>query len=87
MAIDPSALLASLSAEHAVSGAELARRLQVTRAAVWKQIEHLRELGAPVEAVAGAEAAGEPEVIKKGKVEGEAETEKEKPEKKEKEKK
>ena len=54
MAINPSALLASLSAEHAVSGAELARRLQVTRAAVWKQIEHLRELGAPVEAVAGS---------------------------------
>jgi len=54
MAIDPSALLAVLSAEHAVSGAELARRLQVTRAAVWKQIEHLRELGAPVEAAAGS---------------------------------
>ncbi len=47
------------------------------------------EVAAPVEAVAGAEAAGEPEVIKKGKVEGEAEgeAEKEKPAKKEKEKK
>lgn len=45
------------------------------------------EVVAPVEAVAGAEAAGEPEVIKKGKGEGEAEAEKEKPEKKEKEKK
>ncbi|MBS0582370.1 MAG: biotin--[acetyl-CoA-carboxylase] ligase [Proteobacteria bacterium] len=53
MAITPSALLAALSADHAVSGAELARRLQVTRAAVWKQIEQLRELGAPVEAAAG----------------------------------
>jgi large subunit ribosomal protein L25 len=49
------------------------------------------EVVAPVEAVAGAEAAGEPEVIKKGKVEGEGEAEtekeKEKPAKKEKEKK
>jgi large subunit ribosomal protein L25 len=47
------------------------------------------EVAAPVEAVAGADAAGEPEVIKKGKAEGEgeAETEKEKPAKKEKEKK
>jgi large subunit ribosomal protein L25 len=45
------------------------------------------EVVAPVEAVAGADAAGEPEVIKKGKGEGEGETEKEKPEKKEKEKK
>ncbi|HEY6552741.1 MAG TPA: 50S ribosomal protein L25 [Vicinamibacteria bacterium] len=45
------------------------------------------EVAAPVEAVAGADAAGEPEVIKKGKGEGEAEAEKEKPEKKEKEKK
>lgn len=54
MPIDPSALLAALSAEHAVSGAQLARQLGVTRAAVWKQIEHLRELGAPVEAAAGS---------------------------------
>ena len=46
------------------------------------------EVAAPVEAVAGAEGAGEPEVIKKGKVEGEGEAdEKEKPAKKEKEKK
>ena len=46
------------------------------------------EVVAPVEAVVGAEAAGEPEVIKKGKVEGEAEAEaeKEKPAKKEREK-
>ncbi len=54
MAIEPSALLAALSADHAVSGAELARRLNVTRAAVWKQIEHLRELGAPIEGAAGS---------------------------------
>ena len=54
MAIEPPSLLAALSADHAVSGAELARRLNVTRAAVWKQIEHLRELGAPIEAAAGS---------------------------------
>lgn len=52
--MEPSALLAALSAEHAVSGAELARRLGVTRAAIWKQIEHLRGLGAPIEAAAGS---------------------------------
>jgi BirA family biotin operon repressor/biotin-[acetyl-CoA-carboxylase] ligase len=54
MAIEPPALLAALSAERAVSGAELARQLNVTRAAIWKQIEHLRELGAPIEAAAGS---------------------------------
>jgi BirA family biotin operon repressor/biotin-[acetyl-CoA-carboxylase] ligase len=32
----------------------LARRLGVTRAAIWKQIEALRALGAPIEARAGA---------------------------------
>ncbi|MBS0590999.1 MAG: bifunctional biotin--[acetyl-CoA-carboxylase] ligase/biotin operon repressor BirA [Proteobacteria bacterium] len=53
MAIEPAALLATLSADHAVSGAELAHRLGVTRAAVWKQIEHLRALGAPIEALGG----------------------------------
>ena len=54
MTIEPSALLSALSAEHAVSGSELASRLGVTRAAVWKQIESLRELGAPIEAAAGS---------------------------------
>ena len=54
MAIAPPNLLAALSADHAVSGAELARQLGVTRAAVWKQIEHLRELGAPIEGAAGS---------------------------------
>lgn len=54
MTIEASALLAALSAEHAVSGAELARRLGVTRAAVWKHIEQLREFGAPIEAAAGS---------------------------------
>jgi len=53
MSIEPASLLSALSAEHAVSGSALARRLGVTRAAVWKQIEALRELGAPIEASAG----------------------------------
>jgi BirA family biotin operon repressor/biotin-[acetyl-CoA-carboxylase] ligase len=54
MTIQPAALLAALSADAPVSGADLARRLGVTRAAVWKQIESLRELGAPIEAAAGS---------------------------------
>jgi BirA family biotin operon repressor/biotin-[acetyl-CoA-carboxylase] ligase len=54
MAIESSALLAALSADHAVSGVELARRLGVSRAAIGKQIEQLRQLGAPIEAAAGS---------------------------------
>src|ERR1700761_5323663 len=54
MSIESAALLAALSAEVAVSGADLARRFGVTRAAVWKQIETLRELGAPIAASAGS---------------------------------
>jgi BirA family biotin operon repressor/biotin-[acetyl-CoA-carboxylase] ligase len=54
MGIESAALLAQLSDAHAVSGSELARRLGVTRAAVWKQIEALRALGAPIDAQAGA---------------------------------
>lgn len=54
MAIEPPDLIAALSPERAVSGAELARRLNVTRAAVWKQIEQLRRLGAPITAAAGS---------------------------------
>jgi len=53
MAIDPRHLLATLSDRHAVSGSDLAGQLGVTRAAVWKQIEALRDLGAPIEAEAG----------------------------------
>jgi len=53
MSIKPAQLLAALSAQRAVSGNELAQRLGVTRAAVWKQIEALRELGAPIKASAG----------------------------------
>lgn len=46
-------LLHLLSAETPVSGADLAARLGVSRAAVWKQIEALRAAGLPVEAQAG----------------------------------
>jgi len=46
-------LLDLLSAGAPVSGADLARRLRVSRAAVWKQIEALRAAGLPVEAQAG----------------------------------
>jgi BirA family transcriptional regulator, biotin operon repressor / biotin---[acetyl-CoA-carboxylase] ligase len=53
MAIDPRTLLCTLSADKPVSGSALAQRLGVTRAAVWKQIEQLRGLGAPVTAAAG----------------------------------
>jgi BirA family transcriptional regulator, biotin operon repressor / biotin---[acetyl-CoA-carboxylase] ligase len=53
MSIQPAALLAELSATRAVSGSELAQSLGVTRAAVWKQIEALRALGAPIHAAAG----------------------------------
>ena len=53
MSIQPAALLAALSSDQAVSGTELARRLGVTRAAVWKQIQSLRALGAPIQAAAG----------------------------------
>lgn len=52
--IDSSALLRSLSAEKSVSGSDLAKKLGVTRAAIWKQIETLRAMGAPIEASAGA---------------------------------
>ncbi|MEP6938256.1 MAG: biotin--[acetyl-CoA-carboxylase] ligase [Rudaea sp.] len=54
MRIDPCLLLAALADTHAVSGAALAAKLGVSRTAVWKQIEALRELGAPIEAVAGS---------------------------------
>lgn len=46
-------LLDLLSADVPVSGAELAQRLRVSRAAVWKQIEALRAAGLAVEAQAG----------------------------------
>lgn len=54
MAIDPRRLLSALSDRHAVSGSALAEALGVTRAAIWKQVEALRELGAPILAEAGS---------------------------------
>jgi len=53
MSIEPAALLHALHADRAISGSDLAARLGVTRAAVWKQIHGLRELGVPIDAVAG----------------------------------
>src|SRR6185312_260924 len=53
MSIEPAALLSALRTDRAISGSDLAARLGVTRAAVWKQIRGLREQGAPVDAVAG----------------------------------
>ncbi|HEV2622925.1 MAG TPA: biotin--[acetyl-CoA-carboxylase] ligase [Frateuria sp.] len=43
-------LLAALAAGEPVSGAQLAERAGVTRAAIWKQVEALRTRGVPVEA-------------------------------------
>jgi BirA family biotin operon repressor/biotin-[acetyl-CoA-carboxylase] ligase len=43
-------LLAALASGEAVSGAQLAERAGVTRAAIWKQVETLRARGVPVEA-------------------------------------
>ncbi len=53
MATDPYRLLGALSDRHAVSGSALAETLGVTRAAIWKQVEALRRLGAPMLAEAG----------------------------------
>jgi len=47
-------LLAELADAYAVSGSDLAERLGVSRAAVWKQIERLRQLGLPIAAQAGS---------------------------------
>ena len=47
------ALVAMLASGEEGSGSSLAASLGVTRAAVWKQIEQLRALGLPVQAVAG----------------------------------
>lgn len=51
--LSPPALFAELAAGTAVSGSVLAARLGVTRAAVWKQVGRLRELGLAVSAQAG----------------------------------
>lgn len=49
----PDQLLAALEGRGWQSGAEIAERLGVSRAAVWKRIERLRERGYGIEAVAG----------------------------------
>ncbi|MEO8802092.1 MAG: biotin--[acetyl-CoA-carboxylase] ligase [Rudaea sp.] len=54
MSIQPRTVLTALSCEQPVSGSALAHRLGVTRAAVWKQIEALRALGAPIQGAAGS---------------------------------
>jgi BirA family biotin operon repressor/biotin-[acetyl-CoA-carboxylase] ligase len=46
-------LLGALASGQPVSGAELARRSGITRAAIWKQIEALRQRGLPVQAKVG----------------------------------
>ena len=48
--MQPRQLLAALAPGEAVSGAQLADRAGVTRAAIWKQVEALRARGVPVEA-------------------------------------
>ncbi|KGI78881.1 biotin--[acetyl-CoA-carboxylase] ligase [Oleiagrimonas soli] len=52
--MQPRDLLAALAAGAPLSGAELARQLGLTRAAVWKQVEQLREQGLPIKARRGA---------------------------------
>ncbi|MCX7514583.1 biotin--[acetyl-CoA-carboxylase] ligase [Frateuria sp. STR12] len=48
--MQPRQLLAALASGEAVSGAQLADRAGITRAAIWKQVETLRARGVPVEA-------------------------------------
>lgn len=52
--MDTRLLLSALSSERAISGTELATRLGVTRAAIWKQMEILRGHGIAIEAAAGS---------------------------------
>lgn len=53
-AASPRRLPAQLDAGTAVSGSELAERLGVSRAAVWKQVEQLRAAGLDIQAQAGS---------------------------------
>lgn len=50
----PRDVVAALAAGGGMSGAALAQRLGVTRAAIWKQVEALRARGLPIEAQAGS---------------------------------
>jgi len=52
--MQPAQLLALLAEGEPLSGASLAVRAGVTRAAIWKQIEALRARGVPIEARGGA---------------------------------
>jgi BirA family biotin operon repressor/biotin-[acetyl-CoA-carboxylase] ligase len=54
VSIDSRELLSALAREPVISGGALAAQFGVTRAAIWKQIESLRELGVPICARAGA---------------------------------
>lgn len=49
----PDDLLAALEGRGWQSGAEIAQRLGISRAAIWKRVEKLRERGYGIEAVAG----------------------------------
>ncbi|WP_440224074.1 biotin--[acetyl-CoA-carboxylase] ligase [Dokdonella sp. MW10] len=54
MSVQPQALLAALAASpEGVAGSALATRFGVSRAAIWKHVEALRALGAPIDARAG----------------------------------
>ena len=47
-------LIATLAHSQTISGSDLAQRLGISRAAVWKRMRSLRELGLPISANAGA---------------------------------
>jgi BirA family biotin operon repressor/biotin-[acetyl-CoA-carboxylase] ligase len=52
--MSPREVLAALASGEDLSGAALAQRLGVTRAAVWKQVEALRARGLPIEGQTGS---------------------------------
>ncbi len=52
--MQPAQLLSALAAAEPISGAGLAAKTGVTRAAIWKQIEALRARGVPIEASGAA---------------------------------
>lgn len=52
--IEARQLLQCIAESVPISGSELARRFGVSRAAIWKQVENLRALGAPIHAKAGS---------------------------------
>ena len=54
MSVGLGEVIAALAAPEGASGTELAGRLGLTRAAVWKRVEQLRALGLEVESVVDA---------------------------------